>query len=370
MILEKRHFRIPALWLVALLIPASVLPGTEFSEEQETKYKTQFLPLPVFFYRPQTSLALGAQVKTIFRVGKNKELARPSTVSPEVIHTFKKQFITKIISDIYLAKNSWHFYSDLDFRKFPDLFYGVGNRTSLESEEAYTTRSWEIDLRMDRHVDNGFHIGLHYHLLDWKLLEKETGGMLDCGSVPGCDSGTVSGAGLRFIYDTRDHIFYPRHGELFQLQFTFYHRTLGSSSDFSCLTVNLRKYLPLSLNQALAFQFLLESRYGDIPFLMMSELGGSQLLRGYYTGRFRDKNLLLLQGEWRIPVFWRTSVSVFAAMGQVTDQLNHFDIGSFHYSLGFGLRYLYNKSESLNARMDFGWGSDSSGIYMEGSESF
>jgi hypothetical protein len=370
MMAGKRHFQTAVFWLIAVLIPCTLLAGTEYQQEQASKYRTRFLPLPVLFYRPQTSLAFGAQVKTIFRLGKNKELARPSTISPEVIYTFNKQFITKIISDIYLAKNSWHFYADLDFRKFPDLFYGVGNHTQLESEEAYTTRMWEIDLHMDRHIDNGFHLGLHIHLLDWKLTEKEFGGLLAGGTVPGSEYGTATGTGLRFIYDTRDHIFYPRYGELFQILFTYYHHLLGSTFDFSCLTVNLRKYLPLGRNQALAFQILLESQYGDIPFLLMSQLGGADRLRGFYTGRFRDKNLLLFQGEWRIPVFWRTSVSVFAALGQVAGQLNHFDFSQFHYSLGFGLRYLYNKRESLNARMDFGWGEDSKGVYMEGSESF
>lgn len=357
-------------WLMVALIPGPISAKSENFGEQKTKYKTRVLPLPVLFYRPQTSLAFGAQLKTIFRIGKNKALAHPSTVSPEVIYTLNNQFITKVISDIYLAKNSWHLYSDMDFRKFPDLFFGIGNRTDPESEEAYTTRSWEIDLHLDRHIHNGFHLGFHFHLLDWTLLERETGGLLDSGAIPGSDSGTVSGGGLRFIYDTRDHIFYPRHGELFQVQFTLYHRFLGSTSEFSSLIVDLRKYLPLPKKQALALQFFMQSQAGDVPFLLMGQLGGSYRLRGFYTGRFRDKNLLLLQGEWRIPLLWRASVSVFAALGQVAGRLNDLEIDGFHFTLGFGLRFMYNKTESLNARMDLGWGGDSSGIYMEGSESF
>ncbi|MCK4821975.1 hypothetical protein KA005_39790, partial [bacterium] len=102
------------------------------------------------------------------------------------IYTLKKQFITKLISNIYLAENKWHLYSDLDFRKFPDLFYGIGNQTRLDSEEAYTSRSWEIDLSLDRHINKGFHLGFHFHLFNWKLIEKEAGGLLDSGTIPGC----------------------------------------------------------------------------------------------------------------------------------------------------------------------------------------
>ncbi len=367
---RQGQLRILSVLLVIIISIASVIFGSEPQKDKESRFKTQFLPLPVLFYRPQTSLAFGAQVKTIFRTGKNKLLTRPSTISPEVIYTLKKQFITKLISNIYLAENKWHLYSDLDFRKFPDLFYGIGNQTRLDSEEAYTSRSWEIDLSLDRHINKGFHLGFHFHLFNWKLIEKEAGGLLDSGTIPGCNSGTASGLGLRFIYDTRDHIFYPRNGELCEVLYTFYHNSLGSSCDFSCLSINLRKYLPLPRKQVIALQLLLESQYGDVPFILMSQLGGGHHLRGYYTGRFRDKHLLLLQGEWRIPIFWRVSVSVFASVGQVADQLNHLDINNFNYSLGFGLRYLYNKRESINARMDFGWGRNSSGIYMEGDESF
>ena len=38
----------------------------------------------------------------------------------------------------------------------------------------------------------------------------------------------------------------------------------------------------------------------QIPFFMMPYLGGSSSLRGYSSLRFRDRNSLLLQAEWRI----------------------------------------------------------------------
>ena len=356
--------------LVIIISTASLIFGSDQEKDKESRFKTRFLPLPVLFYRPQTSLAFGAQVKTIFRLGRNKHLTRPSTITPEVIYTINKQFITKLLSDIYLAENQWHLNSRVDFRKFPDLFYGIGNQTSLESEEAYTSQAWDLYLRGEHHIGSSFHLGGHFHLYDWQLTEKKTGGMLDSGSVPGSEDGTASGLGIQLRYDTRDHIFYPMKGEFFEIKFTFYHHALGSSTDFSCLTIDLRKYLPLSSKQVLAFQLLLESQTGEVPFPLMNRLGGQDHLRGYYSGRFRDKNLFLIQAEWRYALFWRIGVSLFAAMGQVADTLGHLNSENFNYSLGFGLRYLYNKRESLYARMDFGWGSDSSGVYMEGDEAF
>jgi hypothetical protein len=337
---------------------------------EKSAYQMKFLPLPVLFYRPETSMAFGAQIKTIFRTGKKQESARPSTIVPEVIYTLNKQFISKLASEIYLDKDQWRLKSYLDFRKFPDLFFGIGNLTDPESEETFTSRSWEIILGIERHIGSGFHVGAHYHFNHWSLKETESGKLLDSDTIPGSEGGNVSGAGIRLVYDTRDHIFYPRKGEWFSLIFTDYRDFLGSCFNYSDFTMDLRKYLAIARSQVMVFQLLLKSQSGTVPFPLLAMLGGSHLLRGYYTGRFRDKNLLVLQAEWRCPLFWRIGLSVFAGMGQVADRFSHLNAGNFHYSTGLGLRLLYNRKESIHARMDFALGKDSSGIYMEGDESF
>jgi hypothetical protein len=365
-----QRFKQILVFLLILGLGIPTLSGSETATPEETRFRTRFLPLPVLFYRPQTSLAIGAQVKTIFKLGKNKHLTRPSTITPEVIYTINKQFITKLLSDIYLGENSWHISSKIDYRKFPDLFYGIGNRTSLDDEEDYTSRAWDVYLSGEYHIGASINLGLHYHFYDWTLTDIQSGGMLENGTITGSNGGTASGLGFQFKFDTRDRIFYPHRGELFQINFTAYQPTLGSTTQFSTFIVDLRKYLPLTPRQVVALQLRMETQSGEVPFPLMSKLGGPDHLRGYYSGRFRDNNLFMVQAEWRYTPIWRLGVSIFAGLGQVTGSLTEFDLGNFNYCLGFGLRYLYNKRESMYARMDFGWGSESSGIYMEGDEAY
>ena len=42
----------------------------------------------------------------------------------------------------------------------------------------------------------------------------------------------------------------------------------------------------------------------------------------------------------------------------------------FHYSYGFGLRFLLIKQEGINLRADFGFGSDQSAFYLGFGEAF
>jgi len=43
-------------------------------------------------------------------------------------------------------------------------------------------------------------------------------------------------------------------------------------------------------------------------------LDGDEYLRGYYLGRFRDRNLSFVQLEFRSVVFWRFGVAAFGGL--------------------------------------------------------
>ena len=55
----------------------------------------------------------------------------------------------------------------------------------------------------------------------------------------------------------------------------------------------------------------------QIPFFMLPSLGGGSTLRGFSSWRFRDRNSLLLQAEWRIMVNRFFDTAVFYDAGKV-----------------------------------------------------
>jgi hypothetical protein len=67
--------------------------------------------------------------------------------------------------------------------------------------------------------------------------------------------------------------------------------------------------------------FLFSSFSGNVPYRMLPTLGGSKYLRGYYKGRFRDKNLILIQQECRMPLYKRLGIAVFGGVGEVASTL-------------------------------------------------
>ncbi len=77
----------------------------------------------------------------------------------------------------------------------------------------------------------------------------------------------------------------------------------------------------------------------QIPFFMLPTLGGSSTLRGYTSLRFRDRNSLLLQGEWRIMASRYLDSAVFFDAGKVTARRSDLDFDGMKHDYGFGLRF-------------------------------
>ena len=99
-------------------------------------------------------------------------------------------------------------------------------------------------------------------------------------------------------------------------------------------------------------------------------LGGTEIMRGYYKGRFTDQNMIAFQAEVRQYIFWRLGVAGFASAGQVGETLSSYGLDDFHYAYGGGIRLMLHEEEKLNLRIDFGFGENSNGIYVILKESF
>jgi hypothetical protein len=115
----------------------------------------------------------------------------------------------------------------------------------------------------------------------------------------------------------------------------------------------------------------------DVPFYLQYTLGGGgglsafrpntigtdgsrATLRGYQNYRFRDKDIVLLQGEYRVPLHKAVHATVFVDAGQVaptaSDLFSHWKTGT-----GFSLSYM-NKGAAIG-RLDVGYGG-SEGIHF------
>ncbi|MBN1780867.1 BamA/TamA family outer membrane protein [bacterium] len=350
---------------VLLTIHAAIIaqPAGADSSRAHTEYGVY----PVLYYSPETRWAYGAAM-TILRRSNPDE--RPSTWIPMLVYTQNKQIIARINADLYQRDETWHTDLWFGYYDFPDQFYGIGNQVKKEDKEKYRAKRLVLQLGPKFRFRPGLYIGAKYEFMYQRLNELEPEGLLVLGQIPGSKKGTASGLGACMHCDNRDDVYFPSKGHYHQCFLFWFGSALGSDYEFRRMTLDLRQYFPIRPGQCLAVQFYSQMITGTAPFQLLSKLGGSKVMRGYYEGRYRDNHAMAFQSEYRFFFTDRLGAVLFGSFGDVSDRLAHFRLKTVKLTYGFGLRFAFIPGETMNLRMDFGYGKDTSGLYMEVSEAF
>lgn len=361
-------------WLWALVMAATAFSCSDQEERKGDEEKKRFgvVVLPIVFYMPETKWGGGAGGLITYRPSRVLAEARPSSLYFYVIYTQLKQFSTQARPELYLKNEEYLLTGKVVAETFPDKFWGIGSDTADEAEEDYTPRTFSVEAYFQKKVwpKQKMYAGLYGQFENYRVTKCEHGGMLENQVYPGSTGGTTSSLGLILSWDTRDNIFFSTRGHYHQVFIHFSRGFLGSDFETTTVKLDLRKFLPVFSKHVLGWQVLFHSVQGHPSFRNYAKLGGDMMMRGYYSGRYRDKYFLGIQGEYRMPVWKRWGLAAFAGIGNVASRLGGFKLDEFKYSLGFGLRFKVSAREGTNLRLDFAWGKGTSGFYFTGGEAF
>ncbi|MFC0184813.1 BamA/TamA family outer membrane protein [Pseudarcicella hirudinis] len=207
----------------------------------------------------------------------------------------------------------------------------------------------------------GIKYGMDKPNISESLFEKE--------NITGRNGSIVSGFGVSFTWDSRNEAFSPNKGSFAQLKYIDFNKLFGSEYSYWNIVFDARRYIAVNTKHVLALQAFAFFNEGTVPIRSMALLGGNNNMRGYYDGRFRDKNQVVFQAEYRLPLFWRFGATGFGGLGEVSDRIG--TLNTLHYTYGAGLRFALKPKEKLNIRVDYGFGEGgSNGLYFMIGEAF
>jgi outer membrane protein assembly factor BamA len=374
---RTRLFIFYALVFVCVFAPGRTFaqdarPGGAEKEPTSSKdaFKAHLIAIPFIYYSPETKLAFGGGGVLNFRAGRNKEQTRASTVWAFGTYTLAKQFQVVVKPEIYFERNRFFLSGNLRYERTPQKFFGVGNDMPSTAEESYTPRIMTVEVGVKKKFLGHLFAGVQYDFEQMTMESVEPDGLLSSGSITGSRGGLLSGFGVSLDWDTRDGVLYPRKGVFFQLTADTYGAMTGSDFAFTSFKLDCREYFLVAPDQVLALQAYFRSNSGEVPFHKLALLGGESLMRGYYTGRFRDRDILAIQAEYRVMVTKRIGVVGFAGLADVFPDFSEFNLKTIKYSVGTGVRYMVNKREGTTLRMDMAWGRVSFGLYFTAQEAF
>jgi len=349
-------------------------PNRRAAEKDSTLYLSKLVVAPVISYAPETSLGFGVGAKYLFKFRGSGDETRTSNMPATIQYTLQNQFIVYSGFEVFTNQEKWVIEGNLRLQNYPRLFYGIGRDTPEAAEEEYNYYQALVEpiflkKMFLRYLFVG--AGIRYNHIFKVGIDSE--GNLQNSQPLGFDGSTSAGAEVAMLYDSRDNILNAQSGWYFELTHGFYDKVLGGTSKFQLTRFDLRHYYKLfkEKNDVLGLQVVGSFSSGDVPFSELALFGGDEILRGYREGRYVDRNIMAAQIEYRKQFKnSRLGMVVFAGGGDVFRELNNLKISNIRPNFGFGLRYMLDKKERLNIRMDWGFGQDSNYLYLDIAEAF
>jgi len=265
-------------------------------------------------------------------------------------------------------------------------YFGIGPRTIFEDRSAFRLRETTIGTRGWFSVAPSVRVGgsVSAYMPDIgrgtnpsvRSIEE----VFAASAIPGFKDEPTFGRYRAFVEfahpegDEANGVGQPEvYRAAYQLAFEAVRDYDSGRHNFHRWETEVRQSLPgLKAGQRLTLHgFLASTNPGsDVPFYMLYTLGGSgglktfrpdllgtdgtrASLRGYRNYRFRDRNLLLMQAEYRIPLNRHVQTTVFVDSGQVAPRASDL-FNDVRTTTGFSLGYVH-KGRTLG-RMDVGFG--------------
>jgi hypothetical protein len=260
-----------------------------------------------------------------------------------------------------------------------DNYWGKGMNNAVAVEKGKLTTAYHQDYLTFKptailRITDVFHAGLVFSFSKMSATELTDLLLEDPEILKYGTSVTSSGMGGLLSFDTRDIQSLPSKGIYTELEGIHYIKALGSDHVFTTWNIDYRMYFPvIRKGSVLALQAFARIGSGHVPWSEMSQLGSSGDLRGYYYGQYRDissayalleyRHTLMKPGSDELSrhgfVFWIGMGTVYETLTKINNAL-----------LSTGLGYRYTFQPGCNLRLDFGFGTEYVGLYLNFFEAF
>jgi hypothetical protein len=338
--------------------------------------------LPGISYSTSTGFLIGFAVSMSRFAGDPKTTAM-STAVLSANYTSKNQFNTKFKSDIFLADNKWYLEGDWRFSITSQSTFGVGTEKPKENEETVFFDLFRFYEKVSRNVVGNLYLGVGLFMDRFSGINSkdENDNVVypnyhdEYNKLYSYDTTEYNNTGLALVadFDTRDNLFNPYKGVYFNMKYISNQKVLGGNAVSQEFDIEGRTYLSFGKVNKHVFATWLYGKFvfsGFPAYLNLPAIGWDKYEksgRGYTAGRYRGKELVYGEFEYRFPITSNgllggvAFVNLTSASNPVSGE-KLFDYVRPAY--GGGLRFKFDKKTRTNICIDFGKGSDGSTSFV------
>jgi hypothetical protein len=364
--------------------------------------------VPIVGSNPATGFMLGIGGQYAFKMKGSEQF---SLLSGSLQATTKSQFLILLKNNVY-SKNERFFYTgDWRFQIFSQPTYGLGTNSpeggALDYQFTLAGQETTIDslaqpmefnfLRIHQTIayklKQSMYLGLGYNYDGFSKINDERLSMVPGDTLLtshylyntryGFDTEKYFSSSIvaSFIIDKRDNMIRPYTGYFMSLGYRGAYRITGNKNNSEMLLMEWRSYHGVSKkdpSHLIAFWAMgTFTPEGGFPYMALPATAYDQRgrsARGYTQGRFRGKDYVYTEAEYRFPISPCSGILggvLFVNATTTNNQAQNLDLfESIKPGYGLGLRIMIDKATRSNLTLDYGFGEKSSGFYLSFAETF
>ncbi len=317
-------------------------------------------------YSTDSKFGVGVVASGIYTTNPQDTALAPSNLSIKADATTAAHFTLTVSGEHISPKDVYRLSYEVDYSYIDTKYWGIGfdqcENDANESKYKYLASNARVIFA--RNLGSHFYLGPvmtfnYVHARDFQHPQLWAGLPRRLFSY---------GIGVSVRYDTRDNTTAPSRGAVVRMDQTLDARWMGNRHGYSVNEITLAGYAPVWHGGVLAAQLHWRITWGDTPWGMMSYIGGSHNMRGYFEGRYRDKSEADFCAELRQHVWRRNSAVVWLGVASVFSRPADIRLRRLLPNAGIGYRWEFKKN--VNVRVDIGFGRRQTGIIFNINEAF
>ena len=319
-------------------------------------------------YASDTGLGLGLVASALYSTGRSDSTLEKSNASLYSDMTTKGFRMIGIRGNNIFPKKRYR----LDYRIYvytlPSYLWGFSYPQSDndDNKSKYSRTKFEVMARFLIPINRYSYLGpiARYQYVHAYKLKDKAPQLLE--GLPK----TVSdfGVGVSYTFDSRDFMLSASRGWFMQLDLTTNPTFLGNNNTYWSAELQLATYRKAWRGAIIAGELHTRQSTGQVPWPMLADVGSSNRMRGYYEGRYRDKNVIDAQVELRQHIWHRNGIVLWLGAAEVFPRYSDMRFSRILPNAGVGYRWQFKKG--VNVRLDYGFSRNGTGFIFNINEAF
>lgn len=347
---------------------ARVLQYFAESDKPKPNKKIDFGIIGGPHYASDTGVGLGLVASALYSTDRSDSTLELSNASLYSDVSSKGFLMIGLRGNTFLPRKRYRLDYRLYVYTFPSYLWGFSYPESDndDNKSKYSRTKFEVMARFLMPLNRYSYLGpiARYQYVHAYKLKDHAPELLGGRPLTVSD---VS-VGVSYTFDSRDFMLNASRGWFVQVDLTANPTFLGNNHTYWSGELQVATYRRAWRGAILAGELHTRQSVGSVPWPMLSDVGSSNRMRGYYEGRYRDKNVVDAQVELRQHIWHRNGMVVWLGAAEVFP-----DYGSLRFrrilpNAGVGYRWQFKKG--VNVRLDYGFSRNGTGFIFNINEAF